>query len=196
MPVTKRRRSERGDTLIEVLVAISVMGIATVGTFSLMNKGLSQMYDTMERAEVRMLLNRQIESLTYARDQYLRSPSGEGLATYDRAARDLWAYIKSPAVSSLDAVPDLNSCAVANANSVFSVTMNADGSLGHVSGAAILPIGSGFPAAGDGIWVQKIYKNSTEAQVPYTDFYIRACWMQNNSSVTQVASTIVRLYDK
>lgn len=95
-------------------VAISVLSIVIVGAFSLMNKGVAQIStDNMERAEVRLLINRQTESLTYARDQHLRSLNGEVLDAYDAAAAVAWNnVIAQPALST---PPDLNNCVSSDA---------------------------------------------------------------------------------
>jgi prepilin-type N-terminal cleavage/methylation domain-containing protein len=182
-----KRTDERGDTLVEVLVAISVLAIVIVGAFSLMNKGVAQVYDNMERAEVRLLINRQTESLTYARDQHLRSLNGEVLDAYDAAAAIAWNnIIAQPALST---PPDLNNCVSSDA---FSLKRNTTDEL-EFSGSVSNDVAGGFPTPGDGLWIQKM---QSSAGVPYKDFYIRACWNQNTSIQTQVISTIVRLYDR
>lgn len=185
----KRRGSERGDTLVEVLVALSVMGIAVVGTMSLMNRGVTQMYDTMERSEVRLLLDRQVESLTYARDQYIWSLSGGTLTGHDANAKDLWED-QVRTIPSVDTVPELNNCS--DTSRAFVITTDTDGNLSATT--TVQAVASGFPAPGDGIWMQKMHNGTVP--VRYTDFYIRACWRQASSPATQVVSTVVRLYDK
>ncbi len=195
MFITKRAGLERGDTLVEVLVALSVFGIILVGTFALMNKGMAQMYDTMERSEVRLLLNRQTEMLTYARDMHMQQLGGSVLtAPHDTAAATLWNTIKG--LPSVGGAPNMSSCGNGNntTSNAFAVTTAANGSLTHITNANIRAQASAVPAPGDGLWIQKVRSGSGNP-VPYTDFYIRACWQQNSSPVTQVISTVVRLYD-
>lgn len=193
LAITRRGRSlERGDTLLEVLVAITVLGVVVVGAFSLMNRGVAQMYDSMEKSEVRLLLNRQIEALTYARDQYLRAQSGTRLTTaYDQAAEQVWENVRS--APSLDDVPPLEGCDGARAFWLETSTESATAGQLTFNTTIGSAVADTFPSPGNGIWVQKI---DSSASVPYKDLYIRACWVQTSSPQTQVLSTVVRLYDK
>ena len=186
----KNRTSERGDTLIEVLLALSVMGVVVVGAVSLMNKGLSQMYDTMERSAVQLLLDRQVEILTYGRDQRLRELSGESLTGYDEHARSLWNQVRTVQSLNAGAVPQLNNCS--DTNRAFAVANNNGGGFSVLT--SVQAVATEFPSPANGIWIQKIHNGTVS--VPYTDFYIRACWRQSSSPVNQVASTVVRLYDR
>lgn len=177
---------ERGDTLIEVLLALSVFGIVTIGAFSLMNRGVVQMYDSMERSEVRMLINSQTEVLTYMRDEYIKSlkhvtdPSQQFNAT----AANSWATVRS--ITSQTSIPALDGCEAANS---FWVGTNLSVTTSSITGTS-----DAFPSPGNGIWMQKIAY--TGGGQPYIDFYVKACWRQNSNAQTQVLSTVVRLYDK
>jgi len=187
-----KHSTERGDTLIEVLVAVSVFGVIVVGAFSLMSRGVAQMYDSMERSEVRLLLNEQVEALTYARDQHLVSQSGGLLATqYDIEADRAWQGVEAefPQAS----VPALNAGCDDQENA-FLLLIDGSGYIQH-SNTILSPIADGFPSPGNGIWMQKIDSDAS-AKVPYIDFYIRACWTQTSNPQTQVLSTVVRLYDR
>lgn len=189
----KKHASERGDTLVEVLVAITVLGVVVVGAFSLMNRGVAQMYDSMEKSEVRLLLNRQIESLTYGRDQYfLQLSCPTSVSTYDQAAVNLWCRVRSQ--TSVGSIPNLNSCNIQSPQNAFWITTDANNFL-SLQTTMSSATADAFPAPGDGIWIQKI-DSAAGVQVPYKDFYIRACWRQNTSPETQTLSTVVRLYDK
>jgi hypothetical protein len=170
----------------------SVFGVIVVGAFSLMSRGVSQMYDSMERSEVRLLLNQQVEALTYARDQYLVSQSGGLLTTeYDKAAERAWRGIE--AEFSQTTVPALNA-GCGNQDDAFLILIDSNGYINH-SNTILSGVADGFPSPGNGIWMQKI-DSDVSAKVPYKDFYIRACWAQTSSSQIQVLSTVVRLYDR
>lgn len=188
---------ERGDTLIEVLVAIAVFGVVVVGAFSLMNRGVAQVYDSMEKSEVRLLLNRQVESLTYARDQHQRLSSNNKPTTEaDIRAATLWSSL---AGRSIGAVPALDNCN--NTNNAFWVNVETSGTgVKYISltTSSLTPVALGFPSPGNGIWIQEIDSPAASpiSTVPYKDFYVRACWMQNSSPQTIVLSTVVRLYDR
>lgn len=187
--VLKENTTERGDTLVEVLVALAVLGVVIVGAFSLMNRGVAQVYDSMERSEVRMLINQQTESLTYARDMYRDPLSSPG---YDQAAKTVWEGVRDNVSSLTTGVPALTSSCNTTPQYAFWVD-DSTGSLVLKQGVSKVTADA-FPSPGAGIWIQKIDSPAAVA-VPYIDFYIRACWRQTSSSQTQVLSTVVRLYD-
>lgn len=189
MHAIAKRNNERGDTLIEVLVAISVFGIVVVGAFALMNRGVTQMYDSMEKAQVRMLLNSQTEALTYARDQYLRSESMVLVTPQDQRAKSAWDGIKN-AMDTPTTAPGLDSCTPSD--SAFSLQLDASGM--SRSSTITSAVADGFPSAGNGIWIEEI-PSAASVTPSFIDFYIKACWLQNSSAQTQVLSTVVRLYD-
>lgn len=189
MRAINRYGRERGDTLIEVLVAVSVFGVVVVGAFALMNRGVTQMYDSMEKSQVRMLINGQIEALTYARDQYMRAQTTTLTSDADKRAKNAWEGIKG-ALDTPTTPPELTNCSPSD--SAFSILMSPTGMSRNTTIQAA--IAEDFPAPGKGIWIEEI--PSSGAVVPsFVDFYVKACWLQNSSSQTQVLSTVVRLYD-
>ena len=192
--------SSRGDTLIEVMMAISIMAIVVVGTFSVMNKGLANMYDSLEVSEVQQLINRQAESLRYARDQYLARKNGHTLSASDNEAADVWVNSLGNASgvgnwSGETAVPRMDNCDVTT--NAFFIQRSAGGAsiaVGTNNSFGFKAVAAGFPSPGNGIWIQR---TSTAAGVPYKDFFIRACWESvGGGDEKQVLSTIVRLYDQ
>lgn len=193
MSLTKHD-SERGDTLIEVLVALTVLAVVIVGSFSIMNKGVSAMYDNLERTEVRQLLDQQIEALNYARDQRLvqLGPQAGTMTTTDIAAATAWTTITNPAwAASLATTPGLEDCSAANA--FYLTRAGADN---HLVASKVFTNSSapGFPGLGNGIWIQRISSGPTP--VLFKDFYIKACWQPTSSAARQVLSSVVRLYDR
>ena len=170
MPIKPSR--ERGDTLIEVLIALSVLAVVTVGSFSIMNKGVVLMYDGMERTEVRQLLDRQIESLNYARDQYLRQQTSDvvSMTAEDKAAVPVWTSIKTVPSGSTPVVANCSD--TTNAFSIKRGTTDGIPNIVQYVSGVTRPIAPGFPAPGDGIWMQKV-NSLPSAKIPYIDFYIR-----------------------
>jgi prepilin-type N-terminal cleavage/methylation domain-containing protein len=57
------RRSQRGDTIVEVLIAIAVVGIVIAVSYSIMNRNLMIMRDNQERTESVKLAQGQVEAL-------------------------------------------------------------------------------------------------------------------------------------
>ena len=58
-----RRICSRGDTIIEVLIAIAVISVVLVTAYVVTNKNTQSIQDTQERAQAQALVNAQIEAL-------------------------------------------------------------------------------------------------------------------------------------
>lgn len=68
-PVIARRRNrlnQRGDTIVEVLIAIAVISTVLGIAYASMNRGLYRMRDAQERIEALKIIEGQIESLRYS----------------------------------------------------------------------------------------------------------------------------------
>lgn len=188
----KRQHHERGDTLIEVLMAMAILALVFVSTFSVLSKGVSLMYGSMERVEVRQALNQQVESLQYARDAYLQSqtPAAATMTDQDKAAATVWKTVRDATwAPDMLTIPELNDCSASNAFYITqqSGTLTAVNTIDHA-------LADGFPSVGNGIWVQRLSSPLT-AKVAYKDYYVKACWQPDASGVQQALSSVVRLYD-
>ncbi len=69
-----KNRTRRGDTLIEVMFAVGIFGLAAVGTISLMNRGLATAQSTLESTMARQEVDAQAEALRFIHDAYLSEP--------------------------------------------------------------------------------------------------------------------------
>lgn len=61
-----RRLQQRGDTIVEVLIAIAVVSSVLAITYSIMNRNISTLRDNQERSEASKLAQSQIERLKSA----------------------------------------------------------------------------------------------------------------------------------
>lgn len=178
---------QRGDTLVEVMLATVVLSVVVVGAFSLMNKGIATSYGVLERTEVRSHLTRQIELVTYFRDRYAQTIR-EGAPTTEYPA-SVWSAIiaKSSAAASST---DPNQCV---ANDGFYLANDGAGTEYSVRDYThVTP--SGIPAAGSGVWLEATRSDASVA-VPYVDVYVKACWDAVEGGGGTMSST-VRLYDQ
>ena len=89
---------KRGDTLIEVMFAVAVFGLAAVGAIALMNTGLASVQNSLETTMARQEIDAQAEALRFIHDAYLTEPdtkttndSGETVSTNN--FRNLWKTI-------------------------------------------------------------------------------------------------------
>lgn len=180
--LNSRVKSERGDTLVEVMLAISVLGIVVVGTMTIMNKSTLQMMDTLERTAVRTSINSQAELLNYVRD----SSKGE--------SSTVWTTIKSRSTTSTSTISD--ACKYTSTTSFYLSRSNDSAdtvTLTAINSNAKAKNTTGKAVAGTGIWIDAVRSNG--GTIPYIDFYIRACWTRLASGADSRSATIVRLYD-
>ena len=174
---------EKGDSLVEVLLAISVLTLVAVGSMAVMNRGNALVQNALMRTSVRAQVNSETEMLYYVRDNN----------------STLWNDIKTNRVVSEDAA--VKSCAgtpgksfyldFANVATATTAATSAAAALGATQSTNITP--------GDGLWIDAVYYPVVAGQnaVPYFDFYIKACWVPlGTASGNQSQSlTIERIYD-
>lgn len=178
-------RSERGDTLIEVILSLAIFALVTVSMFSIMQRVSVSALGALERTQARMKINQQTELLHYLRDQYIAAlAAGGGYAATSPAAQ--WVYIEKTLADT--SIPGLAAC-TAPAGSFF-----VDGvTTGTYTINQTITTATTFPEIGKGLWVQKVEPNGYNAMGrKYLDFYVQACWQ--GLTARQTLSSIVRLY--
>jgi len=75
---------QRGDTIVEVLFAVTVFSVIAVGGLSLMNQGTAMAQRSLEIGLVRDQIDAQADALRYVHDAYIANYSGAtGTATTD-----------------------------------------------------------------------------------------------------------------
>jgi prepilin-type N-terminal cleavage/methylation domain-containing protein len=198
------RRSERGDTLVEVLLSITILAIVTVAAFSVLQRGVGEAQNSLERSQVRASIAEQMELINYLRDQYARSLSSGATSGYPA---NLWngtsgTSIRERAISNRapgTTPSDVNKCDGSMANS-FSISKvdptDPDSAYQIVNfNPATDLAATTFARPGTGMWIEPVASPVTAA-VPYIDFYIRACWEPAVGVTGQVISSVMRVYDK
>lgn len=179
----------KGDTIIEVILAVTVFSLVAVGAMTIMSSGISRAQRTLEITQVRHQIDAQAEMLRYIRD---RSSEDGDYAT-------LWGDITS------------TSRVVANPVSVLNADSCPDASdLGSSSMFSLRPASGGTV----GIWGSDRYKHEPDTYAKVTDTesqgisiqvteaegggaydaYVQACWYGPGSSRPATIGTIVRLY--
>jgi len=181
------RQHERGDTLIEVLVAITVLSAVIVGGLWIMNFGYSIANNAVERTQVQATMNGQLALISYARDAYLRANQQP-----TDAGSQMWQAISAKIVNGAgNNNPHCNGTAPAPGNNSFYLNDNlaslGTASVVNYSGAAATTLA----APGAGMWVEA---RRAGGSIPYVDFYVKACWQAIGSAPQQEARTVMRLY--
>lgn len=77
---------QRGDTIIEVLLAVTVFSLVAVGGMAIMNQGAAMAQRSLEIGLVRQQIDAQADALRYIHNAYVTS---SGSSTAD-AAKEVW----------------------------------------------------------------------------------------------------------
>ena len=183
--------NQRGDTIIEVILASTMLALVTTSSFAIMQRGTASTYDSLERSQVRLMVNGQGELLNYFRDEYIRAISTTGVVAGSPA--DMWRKISlDGSVTESATEPVVQSCTPPSGNAAFSIRLDPAIPASTVyPGTITTP--TGLPSPGDGIWVQRVDPNGGPAR-NFHDFYIMACW-DSTTSQKQYMSSVVRLYE-
>lgn len=175
-------RRMRGDTLIEVLLAIVVLGAVIVGSITIMSRGLLAAQTAMEHSQVRQYINGQFEMLRKLRDDYARDSS----STNAQVWRDVVTGIPETVTLSYS-----NDCTLNQPDNDFYLTpgtssINRSTYTGNAPDTVAMP--------GQGLWIEA-KKSPVGLSQAYVDFVVRACWYGSGSEAQQRTVTAVRLYD-
>ena len=172
----KRNQAERGDTLVEVTVAMAVLGLMLAASLAVINRGLMGVSNAVERTSVRASLSSQAELLRYVFDDPVTNE-----ATYKAILGR----------TNPNASLGKNGCEIGNGGFYLSVN-NKTGTppveIHELDSAGINKLAEnvyGQPEAGEvgnnsgvsrGIWIEGD-KHDAQGDMPgYIDFYVRACW--------------------
>jgi Tfp pilus assembly protein PilV len=74
-------RNKRGDTIVEVMIAIVVLGAAIGGAFAITNKSQLATQANHERYQAQLYANQQAELLRQAYNNYIPTGTRSGFAT-------------------------------------------------------------------------------------------------------------------
>lgn len=173
---------QRGDTLVEVLMAVVIISVVIVGAITMMNRGLMAAQVALEHSQVRLSINGQIDMLRYARERFIETGSTS-------VSAQQWSAI----ITATDLQPIVydDTCNVSGSKQPFYMTTSASNVYRNTYTASS-PDTVAIP--GSGLWIESV--NSPNGVKPaYTDFVIRACWQGSGSTGRQRTVTAVRLYD-
>lgn len=180
----------RGDTIIEVMIAVSVFAMLAVGVTMLMNSSIATGQRSLELTLVRQQIDAQAELLRFARDNQLEAwtqVTGEFIS--DQAGP-----------STFDACPG-TAADLAGRPFMLNLTTTGDDTVVEVVRLSepdrFVPASVHSEVSFDdrqarGIWVTAV---PSQGSVGSYDMYIRACWDSVGTSHPMHISTIVRLYD-
>lgn len=192
---------QKGDTLVEVLLAMAVFAVVMMIGLSTMNNGMSRALASLQLTMARNTMDSQAEALRFANAAYVsefRTDGGTVTGVAARVWQDQLTAGAQGTATQLDACTrgasafvlsrsDLSyhSEAITDAVTYPRIAYGTDAD----SNAITDP--SASYRRSEGIWVEKVHLANTN----YYDFHIRACWSAPGSNVNTTLGTIVRLYD-
>lgn len=170
----KRNQVERGDTLVEVTVAMAVLGLMLAASLAVINRGLMGVSNAVERTSVRASLSSQAELLRYV---------------FDDPVTNKEAYKAILGRTKPNNNLGQNGCKIGGGGFYLSVSGVPPVKMHALNPADTDHLANnvyGQPeAAGDnkgnsqGIWIEGDKhdgQNGMPGMPGYIDFYVRACW--------------------
>lgn len=195
---------QRGDTIVEVIVAFAIFSMLAVAGLSLMNQGTATAQRTLEITLVRQQIDAQADVLRFFNREHIAGKNSTIWTnnilkidpTKDRGIDDsILKPFEDIAAASSCMQPESNQNAFAfdldylnnrnvddvNPGSLFETTIN--------SAVTYAKVENGNP---QGLWIVPVKGDPSNN---YHDFHIRACWISPGQGTPMKLGTIVRLYD-
>lgn len=179
-------REQRGDTIIEVVMAVTVFSLLAVGVMALMNRGIAMAQRSLELTLVRQQIDAQSEILRYIHDM-----SMQGHEMYV----NIWKTITEQQTDRVNSVLGAAQCPKSMPARGFSLTQIGDGlrlvTQHYVQPPTYARVALRDAVKSEGIAIQLVRVENGGAY----DAYIQACWMSVGSDRPMTTGTIVRIYD-
>lgn len=202
---------QRGDTIVEVLFAVTVFAMVAVGSMAIMNQGIASAQRSLEITLVRQQIDAQAEAIRYIHKAYVAAYQKDGAAPTGTAGE--WRKMTDKATgkganspSEFGAVNGAACPPTTPGEKPF--ILNARTAVVYPSTPSMVaPVGASVPPFAQviynsdssintsyGLWIEAIPSAATDGP-GFVDFHIRACWQAAGSEVPATIGTIVRLYE-
>lgn len=197
-----RFASQRGDTIIEVLLAITVFSLVGIGAVSIMNGGVNTTQRALEITQVRQEIDAQVDALQASHQAYSALPddekdNSEWLKMIDDGTDTASLPNSGPCPQQSDLTGGLFAMmptgAVVSASSLKSI-VDEDEAIPVVYSQ--LHNNEAY-----GLWIERSVHSATndsDGVVPDAyEFRVRACWIAAGmtAGTPMRIETVVRLYD-
>jgi len=182
------KRLQRGDTLIEVMLAIVILSMIIVTSITLTGFGIGQTESAVEHSQVRTALNGQGDILEYLRDQYIATGHSGG------GPSGTWTTILSMYLNNTAAPTEVDTCNKGQHAFYLKQTV-AGNTLSAASISTLIGSATGYAQPGQGIWIDAYRPVIPGGNPKYIDFVIKGCWSPIGNGPQQQEASIVRLYD-
>lgn len=204
------KRSDRGDTLIEVLFATTIFSVIAVGTLTLMNQGTYTSQRSLETTMVRQQIDAQADGLRFLHDAYINEyEPGKVYSATTPAGRYKKILDDARASGKVAATPFSNAATTCPGyisgsfvvNTRTGTVVTASSQLQRADSFAEVQYESTTGPVlqrSKGIWIEAVRSPDTSglsATAGFIDFHIRACWYTIGTAKPMNIGTIVRLYE-
>lgn len=202
------RERQAGDTLIEVLFAVTVFSLVVVTSLSLMNQGTAASLRSLQITLVRQEIDSQAETLRFLNSAYVATYYPGYTPTVQSPAQQYYkivAQAKADQAAGKTSVSDFNANSAACQNAptgsfilntrtgTYQKNTSVNASKAD-SFSQVMYDASGTISATKGMWIEAI-RSTPSNGTAYTDFHIRACWYAPGTNQPMNLGTIVRLYE-
>lgn len=176
------QRKQRGDTIIEVLLAVTLFSVVAVGTMAVMNRGTSTAQRSLEVTLVRHQIDAQAELLRFVHAR----ATGPGALASDKAA---WQSL--PRASTIVDILNIDSCPASLPTGGFTLYAAGDSVRQATRYRRAETYAQQRADVSEGLQIQLVRVQGGGAY----DAYIQACWYSPGLLRPMTTGTIVRVYD-
>ena len=195
--ISKKEKS-RGDSIIEVLIAVAIFSSIAVAALGIMNKGLEDAQSALETTIVRTEIDAQAERIRFLAD------SVSSTDVYDPQWETLTNNAIEPGSSEYNTFINNYKTTDANGGAVDCNTIGSNGKVINIGNGGNLEISdassnsssSGTPSSTDGgLWVVVVKSDQygSSGEPYYYDFYVNTCWVEPGSSNPTRLTTTIRV---
>lgn len=207
------RKHQNGDTLIEVLFAVTVFSLVAVGSLAIMNQGISTSQRALEITIVRQEIDAQSQALRFMNNAYVANYETNGQYSRGTPAGEWAAMLASINATPVQQTTDFSNVTTCPTPPRGSFIINAHGAkfisaVGNVLQPAVTysqvnyqtdNTGNSSVTSSQGLWIEAVQSgvsaDKNQANAGYIDFHILACWNSPGSGPPVTIGTIVRLYE-
>lgn len=193
--------TQTGDTLIEVLFAVTVFSLVAVGSLSIMNQGTATAQRSLEITLVRQEMDGQAEALRFIHDSYIaaypdivnNTPAAEWTKIVAKGNGVTQASVFGTCLTTLPSSDFIINTKTAKLNTSTTVLTSTVPTYSQLRYSTLAP---DVLVSAEGIWVEAVRSAIEPGKSSGSvDFHIRACWQTSAQTTPMTLGTIVRLYE-
>lgn len=210
----KQTRRQKGDTLIEVLFAVTVFSLVAVSSLAIMNQGTLSSQRSLEMSLVTQQVDNQAQTLRFLHEAYVTNyqlgyENTPNLTLTGATGQfyNIVQYLKTNGPAQASPFINPTTCLTPPSGSFVLNTRRGTAVMNPTifrqpTTYAQLNFNQTAPTVLDssgGVWIEGIRSDvvttAGQRNPGYIDFHIRACWQTQSAQQPLTLGTIVRLYE-